>query len=239
MTRIRGRIYMATASAKLHAAGIERVDRHRVAKDVDVAIARRKALGERFPLVAAGLAAINAELALGNEVFAVALDRRDVDRFRLVGVHINHEAEIGGEIATDFVPAVAGVVAAHDVPMLLHEERVWLGWMHGDVVNAVADFGVGIGNELGNQALVDRLPGFARIVGAERARGGNRDVDAIRIFLVENDGVETHAAGAGLPLGAGAVSAQGGMLAPILAAVRGLEKSRVFHARVDDVWIEM
>jgi len=28
-------------------------------------------------------------------------------------------------------------------------------------------------------------------------------------------------------------------LAPILAAVGGLEKSGVFHARVDDVWIGM
>src|SRR6267378_826324 len=111
--------------------------------------------------------------------------------------------------------------------------------MHGDMVDAVADFGVGIGNELRNQALIDGLPGFAGVVGAERARGGNRDVDAIRIFLVENDGVETHAAGAGLPLGAGAVSAQAGKLAPILAAVGGLEKSGVFHARVDDVWIGM
>src|SRR5260370_2124025 len=109
--------------------------------------------------------------------------------------------------------------------------------MHGDVVNTVADFGVGIGNELRNQALVDRLPGFARIVGAERARSGNGDVDAIRIFLVENDGVETHAAGAGLPLGAGAVSAQAAKLAPILATVGGFEKSGVFHSRVDDVWI--
>src|SRR5258708_25952120 len=103
MTRIRGRIYMATASAKLHAAGIERVDRHRVAKDVDVAIALRKALGERFPLVAAGFAAIDAELALGNEVFAVALDWGDVDCFRLVCVHINHETKIGGVIAPAFL----------------------------------------------------------------------------------------------------------------------------------------
>src|SRR5258707_4676127 len=111
--------------------------------------------------------------------------------------------------------------------------------MNGDVVNAVADLGVGIGNELRNQALVDRLPGFARIVGAERARSGNGDVDAIRIFLVENDGVETHAAGAGLPLGAGAVSAQAGKFAPILAAVGGFEKSGVFHARVDEIRIGM
>src|SRR5258708_36455365 len=111
--------------------------------------------------------------------------------------------------------------------------------MHGDVVNAVAEFGVGIGNELRNQALVDRLPGFACVVGAERARGGNGDVDAIGVLLVENDGVETHAAGAGLPLGACTVAAQAGKFVPVLAAVGGFEKNRVFHARIDNVWIGM
>src|SRR5713226_537502 len=88
--------------------------------------------------------------------------------------------------------------------------------MHGDVVNAVADFGVGIGNELRNQALVDRFPGFAGVVGAECTGGGNGDVDAIGVLLVENDGVETHSAAAG-----------------------GFEKSSVFHARINNVWIGM
>src|SRR4029077_5759915 len=112
-----------------------------------------------------------------------------------VRVDVDYEAEIGGQVAADFVPAVAGVVAAHDVPVFLHEQCVGLRWMHGDVVNAVADFGVGVGNVLREEALVDWLPGLARVVGTERAGGGNRDVDAIGIFLVENDGVKTHAAG--------------------------------------------
>src|SRR5258707_9939647 len=111
--------------------------------------------------------------------------------------------------------------------------------MHGNMVDAVTDLGVGVGDVLRNEALVDGLPGFAGVVGAERTRGGNGDVDAIGVFLVENDGVETHAAGAGLPLGACTVAAQAGKLVPILAAVGGFEKSGVFHARVDDVWIGM
>src|SRR6266478_3442439 len=99
--------------------------------------------------------------------------------------------------------------------------------MHGDMVDAVADLGVGIGNELRNEALVDGLPGFAGVVGAERTRGGNGDVHAIGVLLVENDGVETHAAGAGLPLGACTVAAQTGKLEPVLSAIGRLEKSGV------------
>jgi hypothetical protein len=40
-------------------------------------------------------------------------------------VHIDHEAEIGRQIAAHFMPGIAGIIAAHHVPMLLHEEHVW------------------------------------------------------------------------------------------------------------------
>ncbi len=162
-----GNVDLAAAGAEVDAAGIEGVYRHGVAEDVDVAIALREAFGERFPLVAAGLAAVDAEFAVGNEVFAVAFDGRDVDCFGLMGVDVDYEAEISGEVAADFVPEVAGVVAAHDVPVLLHEEGVGFPRMHGDVVNAVANLGVGIGNVLRDEALVDRLPGFTRVIRAE------------------------------------------------------------------------
>ena len=43
---------------------------------------------------------------------------------------------------------LAGVVAAHDVPVLLHEEDVRARGMHGQAVNAVADLGGWIGDVL-------------------------------------------------------------------------------------------
>ncbi len=103
---------------------VERVDGHGVAQDVDVAVLLGEAVGERLPLVAAGAAAEDAELAIEGEVLGVALDGDDVDGFGLVGVDVDDEAEVGGQIAADLVPVVAGVVGAHDVPVLLHEERV-------------------------------------------------------------------------------------------------------------------
>ena len=69
------------------------------------------------------------------------------------------------------------------------------------------------------QAFVDGLPGFAAIIGAKRARGRNRDVNAVRVGWIENKRVQTHAAGAGLPLRAGTVAAQAGEFLPGFAAV--------------------
>ena len=99
-----------------------------------------------FPLVAAGAAAVNLQLAVDGEMLGVALDGDHVDGFGLVGVDIDDEAEVGGKIAADFVPVVAGVVGAHDVPVLLHEEDIGTRGVQRDVVDAVADLGVGVGH---------------------------------------------------------------------------------------------
>ena len=146
-------------------------------------------------------AAVDAEFAVGRVVLAVALDGDDVDGLGLVGVDVDGEAEVGGEIAADFGPVVAGVVGAHDVPVLLHEEGAGTGGVHGDVVDAVADLGGGVGDVLGAEALVDGLPGFAAVIGAEGSGGGDGDVHPLGIAGVEDDGVEAHASGAGVPVG--------------------------------------
>ena len=200
-------IDLSAGGAEVDAAGIEPIHGHGVAKNIDVAILLGKALGEGFPFVAARAAAVDAQLAFVDEMFAVALDGNDVDSFGFVGVNVNDEAEIGGKIAADFVPLIAGVIAAHDVPMFLHEENIGTRRMQGDVMDTVADFGVLIGNVRGTEAAVDGRPGFAAVVGAEGAGGGNGDVDAVEILGILDDGVEAHGARAGLPLGAGAMAA--------------------------------
>ena len=43
---------------------------------------------------------------------------------------------------------LAGVVAAHDVPVLLHEQHVRARRVHRDAVDAVADLGVRVGDVL-------------------------------------------------------------------------------------------
>src|SRR5882672_9332247 len=136
----------------------------------------------------------------------------------VIDVHA-HEAEVGRQVAADFLPGVAGVVAAHHIPMFLHEEDVWARGVHRNVMNAVADFGRGFGNVLGVEAFVDRLPRIAAVVGAERTCGRDGNVDPLRIFRIQNDGVQAHAACAGLPARAGTVTAQSRQFLPVLSAV--------------------
>jgi len=102
--------------------------------------------GKRFPLVAARAAPIDPQLGVGWIVLRVALDRDDVDGFRLVRVNVNREPEIGRQVAAHFAPQVTGVIATHHVPMLLHKEHARTRRVHGDVMDAVAHLGVRIGN---------------------------------------------------------------------------------------------
>src|SRR5262249_17864331 len=113
----------------------------------------------------------------------------DVDGLRLVRVDLDREAEVGRQVAADLVPGLAGVVAAHDVPVLLHEQDVGARPVHGDAVNAVADLGVRVGDVVRTQPPVDRLPGLATIVRPERAGGRDGDVHALGILWIDEDGV--------------------------------------------------
>ena len=98
------RVHLAARGAEVDAARIERVDRHRIAQHVHVAVLLRQPLGQRLPRLATGPAAIDLQLAVQRKVLGVALDRHDVDRLRLVRVHVDHEAEIGRQVAADFAP---------------------------------------------------------------------------------------------------------------------------------------
>src|SRR5690348_5187054 len=103
--------------------------------------------------------------------------------------------------------------------MLLHEQNARARLVHRHMMNAVANLSIGVGNVLGLQPAIDRLPRLAAIVGAKGSGGGNSDVDATGIARVENDGVQAHAAGAGLPVRARAMAAQAWKFLPSTAAV--------------------
>src|SRR6266487_1935618 len=109
--------------------------------------------------------------------------------------------------------------------------------MQREAVHAVADLGGGIRDVLGVQTAVDRSPRLAAVVAAERARSRDRDVDALRVARIEQNGVEAHAAGPRLPLGPGAVAAQPRQLLPRLPAVARAKQPGVFHPGVDRIRI--
>src|SRR4030066_301974 len=98
------------------------------------------------------------------------------------------------------MPRLAGIVAAHDVPVLLHEQHTWTRPVHRNAMNAVSDLGVRVRKlVLGLEAMVHRPPRLAGVVGAERARGRDGDEDPLGITWIQNDGVQAHPSGARLP----------------------------------------
>src|SRR5216117_3250770 len=97
----------------------------------------------------------------------------------------------------------------------------------------MADLGIRVGDVLRLQSAVDRSPGVAGVVGPERARCRNRNVEASGIARDEKDRVQAHPTGAWLPAGPGAVTAQSGEFVPRLAAVGRAEQSGVLHSGVD------
>src|SRR5579872_6354904 len=198
---------LSARRAEINAAVVELIDGHGIAQDVHVAVLLRKAVGQRLPLAATGLAAPHLQFAVERVMLGVALDGHDVDRLRPVRMDVDDEAEISGQIAADLAPAVAGVVAAHHVPVFLHKEHTGPPRTHGDVMDTVPDLGILVWEKLRAQPLVDRFPGLAAVVGSEGSCRGNSDVDAVRIRWIEHDGMQTHAARARLPVRSGAVAA--------------------------------
>src|SRR5262249_51860182 len=132
---------------------------------------------------------------------------------------------------------VPGVVAAHDVPVLLHEQHQWPRRVHGDAVDAVTDLRRGIGQVLRVQTFRDHLPGRAAVVGTEGTGSRDGDVDARVIGRIDQDRVQAHTAGAWRPLRPGAVAAQARQFGPRLAAVGRLEQRGVFDAGIHRVGI--
>ena len=165
----------------------------------------------------------------------VALDRHDVDRFRLIRVHVDHEAEVARQIPAHFLPGVARIVTSQDIPVLLHEQDVWSRRVHRDVVNAVADLSVRVGDVVRPESSVDRLPGRATVVRPKCAGRRDGHEDSLGILRVLDDRVQTQAAASGLPLRPGAVAAQPRDLLPVLTPVGGAEERGVLDAGVHRV----
>src|SRR5207248_3484013 len=166
-----------------------------------------------------------------------ARDRDHVDGFRLMGVDVDGEPEVGRQVAAHLTPVLAGVVGSHHVPVLLHEERVRLRRVHGEPVDAVADLGGRVGDLRRVEAVVDRLPTLPRVVAAKGTGGRDGGVDAIGIGRVELYRVQAEAAGAGCPGWRGSVRPEPVQLLPGLPAVGRPEEGRVLYAGVDSVGV--
>lgn len=91
----------------------------------------------------------------------------------------------------------------------------------------------GVGDALRSQSVVGCLPGGTGVIGAEHAGCGDGHEHASRIVLVQDDGVQAHPTGTGLPAGPRTMAAQAGQLLPTAATVVGAEQRSVLHPGVN------
>src|SRR5262249_5162658 len=142
----------------------------------------------------------------------------------------------------DRPPGVAVIVAAKDadvrprsawpVPLgpaavVLHVESARRALVACNLVNALAEFRVGIGHEAGADALVCCREGLAAVLAQVMPPGGDAKVHAL---AVAEDGVHAQSAVAGIPLASMLVVTDAGHHFPGIAAVAALEKRRRFDA---------
>ena len=59
-------VYLSSGRSEVHPALVERIDGHRIAQHVDIAVALRQTFRKRLPLVSTGPTAIDAQLSIGR-----------------------------------------------------------------------------------------------------------------------------------------------------------------------------
>src|SRR6266481_3292489 len=87
-------VNLPAGGSEIDATRLQRVNGHRVAQHVDVAVLLRQTPGERFPFISARATAIYAQLSVGRKMFRIAFNRDDIDCLRLVRVNLNGEAKV-------------------------------------------------------------------------------------------------------------------------------------------------
>src|SRR5690606_18718075 len=117
-------VHLAAGGTEIDSARVEGVDGHGIAQYIDVAIALWQPVCERFPFVASRAASVHTQLSIRRIMFGVAFYGNDIDRFRLMCMDVDDKTKVGGEVAANLAPRFAAVVAAHHVPVFLHEKDV-------------------------------------------------------------------------------------------------------------------
>src|SRR6266576_2981344 len=105
---------------------------------------------------------------------------------------VNRESKVRRQVPADLFPGLSAIIAAHDVPVLLHEQHIRARSVHRDAVNAVADFRSRVRDMFGSQSTIDRPPRLAGIVGAEGARSRDGDEHPVRLAWINKNCVQAH-----------------------------------------------
>ena len=133
------------------------------------------------------------------------------------------------------VQLLAAIVAAIQAPVVLEEHAVRPRARLHDLVHALAELGMLVGQELGAHTAVGRPPRRPAVVARVHAARRDRDGHPRRVGGIEHDRVQAEAAAARLPLRPVRVVPQAVVQRPRLAAVVRREDRGRFDAAVERV----
>src|SRR6266446_751697 len=167
----------------------------------------------------------------------ITLDRHHVNRLWLVRVYVDRKSEIARQISANLLPGTTGVVAAHHVPVFLHEQCVGMRRMQCNAMHAMAYFRIRVRNVLRMQPVINWFPVFSAIIGAKRPGSRDRDGNSLRIVRMEKNRVQTHTARARLPFRTSVAAAQYREFMPRFSAFSRFKQRGILHACVNVIGI--
>ena len=145
------------------------------------------------------------------------------------------ESEVRGHAVGDVAPGVSAVVAAVQAPVVLQVQPPGPPRVMDDLVDALAELGMLVRQELGAYAAVPGVPRDAAVVRPVDAAGRGRDREAPRPRRVHEDRVQAQAAAARRPLRAVRVVPEARVERPRLAGVVRGEERRGLDAAIERV----
>src|SRR5947207_3909239 len=152
-------------------------------------------------------------------------------------MHEHDEAKIRRHSIGDVRPAISMVVRAIKTPVILQEQALRAGGMHGDLVYTLSKFGILVGHEHSADSAVLCIPSASTIISAINAARRDCHVYALVIGGVEHDRVQGQTSVARHPPGPVWMVEQSAHQCPGLARVPALEQRCWFYAAIEYVWL--
>src|SRR2546422_11629142 len=145
----------------------------------------------------------------------------------------NWEPELRREAFGDFRPPADVGPAMVRPAMILLEDRTFSGGVPGQLVDALSPLRILVRHEPGPDPLVLRGPRATAVARLERPDRADSNHQMLRISRIHEDGMQTQAAIARLPLFPGRMIVECLEVLPRSSAVVAAEQGRGFDARVD------
>src|SRR5260370_28953566 len=132
------------------------------------------------------------------------------------------------------LPRCSAVIASVEAPVILQVEPLRASRRPRNLVDALAELGMLVGEEIGANPLVRSAPAAPSITRLVDATGANGDQDIGRSLSAEHDGVQAEPTPTGLPAGAVRMIEETLHQGPRFSGVARLEEGARLHAAIED-----